>query len=420
MKRDRDYTFGYPPLTEPLAALEIWDREAPRRKMALYVHIPFCRSFCKYCPFTKYLCRHEAVEEYVGALKREMEMAAQTPAMRHARIAAVFFGGGTPTCLDSRQLRGVLECARRHFSIAEDAEITIEANPDTVDRQSLKVLAEAGVNRVSFGVQSFDDDVLKMLGCRHDGDTARRAVKLALEAGLDNVGIDVMFGLPGQTAKDWDRALETALALEVPHITTPELSVDKGTRLYNELAAGALPPCPGEEGVVSLYMMGRRILEGAGYRLYNLGYDFAREGKECLYHRMNWEAPQHEVAAFGAGAYGYVNGAAYLNEPRLEHYCLRLHNGLWPVVLGKRLSLPERMARYMVHGVYMKEVNKRRFLDIFGSSMDRVYGEVLRRLAGLGWIENHRECVQLTEEGIIFVNNVSKSFYPELFAGGIR
>ena len=420
MKRDRDYTFGYPPLTGPLAAAEIWRPEARSRDMALYIHIPFCRSFCKYCPFTKYLHRREAAEEYVRALKREIEMAAQTPAMKRASVSAVFIGGGTPTCLESRQLSGVLEHAHSHLPIASGVEVTVEAKPGTVDRRWLKDLAEAGVNRVSFGVQSFDDDVLKMLGCRHDGDTAGRAVVSAREAGLDNVGVDVMFGLPGQTAEAWGRTLEAALALEVDHITTPELSVDKGTRLHDELAAGLSPPCPGEEGLVALYMMGRRMLEGAGYRLYNLGYDFAPEGKECVYHRMNWEAPQHEVAAFGAGAYGYVNGAAYLNEPRLERYCQRIHQGEWPVVLGKRLSPPERMARFMIHGVYARRVGKQSFLDRFGVPMDRVFGEVLRRLAGLGWIENRREDVQLTEEGIIFVNNVSKSFYLEPMAGGIR
>ncbi len=420
MKRDTEYIFGYPPLSQAIEPEKIWDEDVPGREVALYIHIPFCRGFCHYCPFIKYPWDGAEVEAYLRAVKREICLAAQKPAMRHARVTAGFLGGGTPTSFDSRQLSELLDHCRIHLNVSPDAEITVEANPATVDREMLKALHDTGVNRICFGVQSFDDRVLSMLGCRHRGEQAIRAVNEAFDVGFHNVGLDLLFRLPGQKAKAWGQALETAVNLNVTHIAIPELSIDPGTPLYRSQMEGALPPLPGESEAVALYAFGRRILIDAGYNHYNLGYDFALPGRECLYHRMSWEAPQREVAGFGAGAYAYVNGVAYQNTPSLADYHRYLQRGGLPVLLGKKLSPSELMARFMVHGVFMVRVSKLRFKEAFNREMDEVYGDTLGRLAALNWIENGQDEIRLTAQGVVFVNNVSKSFYVEKYSGGIH
>jgi oxygen-independent coproporphyrinogen-3 oxidase len=418
VKRDTEYIFGYPPLTEKIDPPQIWQSEGAKRPIGFYLHIPFCRSICKYCPFNKRLLRPPEVSSYLKALKQEIDLVSRQPSVKKAVVAAAYLGGGTPTALSTEQLVDLLAYCQERFSMAPAAELTIEANPDSTTEEKMAALLKAGVNRISFGVQSFDDRVLAMLGCRHRSQQAVAALKGAFAAGFDNVGLDLLYRLPGQNLSDWQRQLETALSLSLSHITTPELAVEPGTPLYEEQQAGKIPARPDETRTLAMYERSRRLLIGSGYRHYNLGYDFALEGKECLYHRMNWQAPQQEVVGLGAGAYSYINGAAYFNLYSLADYIESLDAGQLPVGTGKRLSPAEKMARFMVQGVYFVRVSKQKFSQQFGRPMDEVYGEVLGRLAELGWIVDGPDEVALTREGHIYVNNVSKAFYEEQYGGG--
>ncbi len=415
--RDREYIFGYPPLSGRVDPLEIWDTEPEKKQIGFYIHIPFCQSICNYCPFNKYLWQPQKVELYLTALKKEIDMVARQPSLKKAAAAAGYLGGGTPTCLSADQLADLLDHCFRCFQMAASAEVTIEANPDTVAGEKLRALLRAGVNRISFGVQSFNDLALSMLGCRHRADQANAALAEALDTGFDNVGLDLLYRLPGQSLSDWERELGRAMDLKLPHITTPELSIEPGTRLYQEQRQGRIPPQADEAQTLAMYERGCEWLIDAGYHHYNLGYDFCLEGKECLYHRMNWQAPQQEVVGLGAGAYSYVNGTTYFNLNSLDEYIDSLQKNRLPAAKGKKLSVREKMARFMVHGVYFVRVSKKDFTEQFGTAMDEVYGDVIGQLAGWGFITNEPEEIALTPRGKIYVNNVSKAFYEEKYRG---
>jgi oxygen-independent coproporphyrinogen-3 oxidase len=418
VKRDTEYIFGYPPLTEKIDPRQVWETEAEKKQIGFYLHIPFCQSICKYCPFNKRLWRPSEVASYLSALKKEIDLVSRQPSLKKAVVAAGYLGGGTPTALSTDQLVDLLAHCMDRFRMAPAAELTIEANPDSTPKEKMQALLKVGVNRISFGVQSFDDRVLSMLGCRHRSHQAVAALKDAFAAGFDNVGLDLLYRLPGQSLWEWQRQLETALSLNLPHITTPELAIETGTPLYKEQQAGKIPAQPDETRTLAMYERSRRLLIGSGYRHYNLGYDFSLEGKECLYHRMNWQAPQQEVVGLGAGAYSYINGATYFNLYSLADYIESLGHRQLPVGVGKKLSVSERMARFMVQGVYFVRLSKQAFARQFGRAVDEVYGDVLRQLERQGWIANGPDEIALTSDGEMYVNNVSKAFYEEKYLGG--
>jgi oxygen-independent coproporphyrinogen-3 oxidase len=351
------------------------------------------------------------VDQYISTLKKEMDMVAREIPRKRVPVIACYIGGGTPTCLSGKQLADILDHCYRRFFISSHAEISIEANPGTIDEEKLRSLMRAGVNRLGFGVQSLDNNVLKMLGCGHTAKQAIYALKEARETGFTNIGIDLLYRVPGQTASDWNRDLKRALDLKLPHITTPELFIDRGTALFKEQQKGRVPPQPDEKKTIGMYRETCKLLTGAGYRHYNLEYDFALPGKECLYHRVNREAPQGEVLGFGPGAYSYFNGAVYNNLPDLERYTKETDAGRLPIQYGKKLSPREKMARYLVHGVYFVKVEKKSFAERFGVDMESVYGDVLERLEERRWIRRDDAEISLTPEGKLYVNNVSKEFY---------
>ena len=420
MNRDTEYIFGYPAVQEKIGPEEIWAGNPGPRNIVLYIHIPFCKSICKFCPFTKYPWQPPLVEQYLGALKKEIAMIAAKPAMQDAHIEAVFFGGGSPSCLSGEQLNDILGYCFQQFRIDTRAEITAEANPDIiagakdVGSEKLDAFLRAGVNRISFGVQSFDNQVLHLLGCNHTGAQAAEALRLAFNAGFTNVGLDLLYRIPGQTLFQWLEQLQYAVNLNASHITIPELSIDPRTRFYEELQQGKIPPQPGEEQTIAMYEKGCELLAGSSYRHYNLGYDFALAEKECLYHRANWEAPQKETLGIGAGAYSYINGTTYFNIAPLTDYIQCVLAGSLPTAAGKRLTKNEMMARYMVHGVYFIRVNKKSFSEQFGVSLDQVYGDVIRKLAELGWLIDNPGEIILTSKGKLYINNISKAFYEVL------
>jgi oxygen-independent coproporphyrinogen-3 oxidase len=408
----------YPLTYGPVDPERIWPESASAAKTetSFYVHVPFCAVICPFCPFNKFASVDEQMRAYVEAVKREISLLARREYWSTARIRAGFFGGGTPTALSGEQLVDIILHMRRSLRIDDRTELTVEGSPETITLEKLRMLRDAGVNRISFGVQSFDDEYLRMLGRGHDAQTARRCVDLVLEAGFDNVAIDLMYRLPGQTLEEWHKDLDTAIRSGVHHVSAYSLFIEPGSPLARVQRRGKLIPLPDDDADLEMFRTTIDVLGSAGLELYTL-YDFARAGKQCDHHIVNWHAPQQEYVGIGPGAFSFVrNGEdefVYGNVNPLDRYFSILAEGKLPIDFGVELSLEEKMARYMVLGTNGLHLPRRPFQDAYRTAMDDVYGEVLQRLAGWGLIEDTGDGVRLTYKGRLYLANVGKSFCTE-------
>ena len=281
--------------------------------IAAYVHVPFCARVCPYCDFAVVAGKDDQTQRYFEALLAEIDM---EPAA--GPLGSVFVGGGTPSRVSPRLLGGVINRLADRFGLVADAEVSLEANPEDWTVEEAGGLVVAGVNRVSFGVQSFDDAVLGELGRLHTARTARSAVALAREAGFASVSLDLIFGSAGESVESWRHTVESAIALAPDHVSTYALTVERGTELSRRVAAGAPGPDPDDQA--DKYELARDLFVRAGFDHYEVS-NYARPGHECRYNRNTWE--QGDYLAFGLGAHGHRAGVRRRNVRSLEAY-LRL------------------------------------------------------------------------------------------------
>ena len=401
---------------------EIWKPKSlgiqtPKAKeIGFYVHVPLCKGICKYCPFNKFNWTSSRAEQYITAVKKEIRLITSQPYFENVKIIAGFFGGGTPTSLSTDQLVDLVEWCYKHLNVTPDAEMSVEATPNTIDEEKLRALRDIGINRLSIGVQSFHPHILQIMGRAHKGQQSIRAIELAHKVGFEVVTIDLLYRVPGQTLSDWEKDLRQALELDLDHLTTFSLFLDPGTPLHNEITAGNTIPQPDEEMDLAMYQMGVDILSKADYSLYSL-YDFARPGKECLHHAINWQAPQRDYVSFGPGAFSFINNGEsshiYCNFNPLDKYINSVSKGCPPVDFGKKLSNEEEMSRYMVLGVNFLRIPRAPFLERFGVDVTEIYDEEFRKLQSWDLIQIDENDITLTNKGKIFLANVSKMFFTE-------
>ncbi len=288
--------------------------------IAAYVHVPFCGRVCPYCDFAVVAGKDELTDRYFGALLAEIEMEPDA-----GPLDAIFIGGGTPSRVSPGLLGGVLDALAARFGLAEGAEISLEANPEDWTLEVAAGLVAAGTNRVSFGVQSFDDAVLSDLGRLHTSEDARAGVGLARAAGFRSVSLDLIFGSPGEPVMSWERSVEAAIALEPDHVSTYALTVERGTELSRRVAAGAEAPDPDDQA--DKYELARALLVGSGFTHYEVS-NYARPGHECIYNLNTWA--QGDYLAFGLGAHGHRGGRRRRNVRRLDAYLEMVESGERP------------------------------------------------------------------------------------------
>ncbi|WP_342374386.1 radical SAM family heme chaperone HemW [Myxococcus stipitatus] len=408
----------YPLTYGPLDVNTVWPLAGPEPKheTSLYIHIPFCAVICPFCPFNKFASVEKMMSEFVIAVKREIELLASRSYWSNAHISAAFFGGGTPTALSGERLADIIETCRKLLRFSDDTELTVEGSPETLTPEKLKMLRDVGVNRISFGVQSFDDHYLKMLGRGHNAATARKTIDMVADAGFDNVAIDLMYRLPGQTLEEVEKDLDTALRSGVSHISAYSLFVEPGSPLARVQHRGKLLPLPDEQTDLEMFRLVIDRLAQSNFELYTL-YDFAPPGKRCEHHVINWHAPQKEYVGIGPGAFSFVrNGRdefVYGNVNPLERYFDLLREGKLPIDFGVHLSEEEQMARYMVLGTNGLDIPKAPFEQRFGQSIHSVFGETVDKLQGWGLVEDLPGSVSLTRKGRLYLANVGKSFCTE-------
>lgn len=360
------------------------------KPLELYLHIPFCIKKCKYCDFLSAPASAEEREEYVNSLCRKICACAEVA--KAYRVISIFVGGGTPSVLEAEQMSRILDTVKKNFRVEDSAEITIEMNPGTVTRQKLATYRRAGVNRLSIGLQSAENKDLAMLGRIHTFEEFLVTYQNAREEGFSNINIDLISGIPHQTPESWEKTLHKIAGLSPEHISAYSLIIEEGTPFYERYGEGRhAEELPDEEEERWMYQNTKSILEAYGYHRYEIS-NYAKPGYECRHNIGYWD----RVEYLGIG-----DGAASLMENR------RWKEGEEPEIL----SVKDQMEEFMFLGLRkMEGVSKKKFREVFGISMDAVYGKVLKDMAEKGLMEEGEGWIRLTERGIDISNYVLSEF----------
>jgi len=368
---------------------------------AAYIHVPFCAHRCGYCDFTVVAGKDHLIDRYLCAL--EMELATLE---RPRTIQTLFIGGGTPTHLDASQLSRLLAIVRFWFPLADRTEFSIEANPAGFDREKIDCLADCGVNRVSLGVQSFANPILKFLERDHDAAQVEAVVAL-LSRRIENFSFDLIFGVPGQSPALWSQTLARAVALGPRHISTYGLTFEKGTRFWSRRAKGDLRPVA-EECERAMYAAAMDELADAGYEQYELS-NFARPGYRCRHNETYWAGRPYY--GFGPGAARYLGGRRETNHRSVTTWLARVLGGRSPVGDVDVLSPPERAREALVLGLRRREgVSRDEFRKLTGSDLETVAGTAIGRHLVSGLLERTAEGIRLTREGRFLADTVIVDF----------
>jgi oxygen-independent coproporphyrinogen-3 oxidase len=372
----------------------------------VYIHIPFCQAKCAYCDFNSYPSQEHLFGEYAAALVREMGTAGPL------RARTIYVGGGTPTVLPSSLLARILDGARQTFAVDEDAEISIEANPGTVDAAGLAGLRALGVNRLSLGVQSFDDGQLRLLGRVHTAFEAIGAFQAARLAGFENINLDLIYGLPGQTLASWQASLERALPLRPDHLSLYALSVEEGTPLADSIAQGSVSQ-PDPDLAAEMYELAERVLRMEGYLHYEISNWARTTAHVCRHNLIYWR--NEPYLGLGAGAHSWVDGRRWANVAWPADYVSRVLDGRPPVTMEEEIDRALEIGETMIMGLRLVEdgVPFEGFRRRFGLDLRRHFESHLAELADLGLIEMDADRVRLSERGHLLGNQVFVQFLPE-------
>lgn len=374
------------------------------RELEMYFHIPFCVRKCRYCDFLSAPGEEPVKEEYMKALLAET--AGSAVSYGDYRVTSVFIGGGTPSVISARWLEELMETVRNRYTLDEHAEISIEVNPGTASREWLRRMRKAGINRLSIGLQSAHDEELALLGRIHTWRQFEEIYGAARAAGFDNVNVDVMSALPGQTPEKNKETLEKILSLQNPpeHISAYSLILEEGTPFYDEYQAGRLQ-MPDEDADRLMYQDTQKILSGRGYHRYEIS-NYALEGYECRHNCGYWQRKNY--VGFGIGAASLVENGRFQNGRDMRRY---LENPMRCREERRLLSTQEQMEEFMFLGLRMTEgVSRAEFGRLFGLSVEEVYGDVVERNLREGLLKVLAGRLALTERGLDLSNYVMAQF----------
>lgn len=369
-----------------------------------YIHIPFCKQMCYYCNFVKYYYTDKRATEYLHALEKEID--GYLPGDKNT-LRTIYIGGGTPTALNSDQLKQLFQFLYKKFDVAKIEELTIEINPGDVDGEKLKILKDAGVNRISFGVQVMDDTMLKELGRTHKVEDVYRTVEMLKENRFSNVSLDLIYALPKQTVERFEKSLQDALAFQLPHYSTYALQIEPNTVFYKRHKKGLLQR-PKEDDEVEMYTILRETMRKNGVAQYEIS-NFAKPGYESKHNLTYWNNEYYY--GFGAGASGYLPGSRYTNVKPLSLYIEKAMSQEKPILETDVIGLKERIEEEMFLGLrkiqgYNGEVFNRKF----GFRLESVYGNQLKALQSKGLLTEQRGIWRLTERGMLLENRVFTEF----------
>ncbi len=373
--------------------------------MELYIHIPFCVRKCQYCDFLSAPATAQVQNAYMDALLREI----QGTEAKERMVTSVFIGGGTPTAVEAVWIARLMDVIRQQFVLTKDAEISMEMNPGTVTEESLKVYKAAGITRLSIGLQSASDEELKRLGRIHNFEQFLHTYALVRGEGFENVNVDLMSGLPGQSLADWERTLQRIMSLQVPpeHISAYSLIVEEGTPFYEMYERGELA-LPDEDTEREMYRRTEEILKECGYERYEIS-NYAKPGMRCRHNCGYWT--RKEYLGFGVGAASLYEEKRFRNGDSVQDY---IANPLDCREDGQPLSVREQMEETMFLGLRMSEgVNRTDFYQTFGVSVEEIYGAQIKESMEEGLLVQEGQRLFLTDRGVDVSNYVMAKFLTE-------
>lgn len=374
-----------------------------KKPTSAYVHIPFCTQICYYCDFSKVFIKNQPVDSYLEHLLEEYR------SYDIQQLRTLYIGGGTPTALSAQQLEFLLDGLTKNLDLSTLEELTIEANPGDLDSDKIAVLKNSSVNRVSLGVQTFDDKMLKKIGRSHlEKDIYENIDRLKL-AGFDNISIDLIYALPGQTMEQVKDNVAKAIALDIPHMSLYSLILENHTVFMNRMRRGKLP-LPKEEVEAEMFEYIIAELENAGFEHYEIS-NFSKPGFESRHNLMYWD--NAEYFGIGAGASGYVSGVRYKNHGPIRHYMKAVETGN-ARINEEHLSQREQMEEEMFLGLRKKSgVSIRRFEEKFATSFEELYGQVVRDLYHQGLLQVEGQQIRMTKKGLFLGDTVAERFILE-------
>ncbi|QQS99898.1 oxygen-independent coproporphyrinogen III oxidase [Peribacillus psychrosaccharolyticus] len=371
-----------------------------------YIHIPFCEHICHYCDFNKVFLQGQPVDEYLKMMKKEMQLQVKTYPSA-PELETIFVGGGTPTSLNETQLQYLCDSISETFTLKKDGEYTFEANPGELSREKLEILYQSGVNRLSFGVQSFTDDLLKRIGRTHRAADVYETIEKAQSVGFTNISIDLIYGLPGQTMEDFTDTLDKALALDLPHYSSYSLIVEPKTVFYNLMQKGKLH-LPPQDTEANMYEKLMETMEKHNLHQYEIS-NFARTGFESRHNLTYWN--NEEYYGIGAGAHGYTGGKRIANHGPVKKYMNPLQADELPVLETHVVPLNEKMEEEMFLGLRKTAgVSMQHFKDKFFVEMTEVFAKPIEEQTRHGLLVQENDFIRLTEKGKLLGNEVFQAF----------
>ncbi|MDD5491593.1 MAG: radical SAM family heme chaperone HemW [bacterium] len=371
--------------------------------VGLYLHFPFCQQKCNYCDFNSYAGMNHLLPKYLSALTQELFMYK----VHVSVVDTIYIGGGTPSLLAINDITRLFDSIRRNFYVADRAEITMETNPGSCTLEKLKVIKMNGVNRLSIGLQTFNNESLKKLGRIHTVEDFISTFQYARQAGFTNINVDLIYGLPWQTGEEWQDTLAGVLEVDPEHISLYSLTIEEGTPFGQDLKAGRIKKID-EELEAEMYENAVKLLKANGYEHYEIS-NFAKPGKRCRHNQIYWR--NEEYVGLGAGATSYMGRVRYTNVKEIPQYIEKVFGNDYATsekealklnkIIGETIMLNLRL----LDGFKMDDLQKR-----FKTNIDQLYGPTIKILSNQGLLKEEEGMVKLTDHGLMIANQVFQRF----------
>lgn len=372
----------------------------------IYIHIPFCKQKCFYCDFVSFCDKDEYIERYWQAIKKEIEFKNK---FTDSKISTIYFGGGTPSYIDANIIVDILKTIKENYTLTNDCEITIEVNPGTITKEKLEIYFNSGINRISIGLQTANDELLKKIGRIHSYDEFIETYQLARQVGFKNINVDLMFGLPGQTVQDLKLSLENTIKLSPEHISVYSLILEEGTKLYDLVKENKVD-LPYEDTERNMYWYIKNTLELNGYSHYEIS-NFSKKGYESKHNINCWK--QMEYIGFGTAAHSYLDSKRFSNIESVKIYIENIESGKMEKnsIIHEEQDQEEIKKEFMLLGLRkIQGVNIQDFKNKFGDSPIFMYMNELNKLVDEGLIIIEEDNIRLTSKGLDLANIVWEEF----------
>lgn len=376
--------------------------------LSLYVHIPFCERKCFYCDFTSYVNKDDKIGEYIQSLIRELSLYKKE--LQKYNIKTIFIGGGTPSSIESNYIKTILEYIYDNFNVDKSNEITIEVNPGTLTMEKAQTYKEAGINRISLGLQTINNNMLKAIGRIHRVEDFYRSYDILKEVGFSNINVDLIFGLPDQKLQDVLNDVVIVKNLGIEHISYYSLILEPETKMYKLEEEGKLN-LPNEKEERRMYHEIIKLLKQNGYIHYEIS-NFAKTGYQCKHNKTYWEAKPY--LGVGVSSHSNMDNKRFWNTENLDEYLEKLRNGILPIVGKEIIDKEMEMAEYCILGIRLiKGIDKLEFKKRFGKDIEAIYGDIILKHVKNGLLKEEKDNLCLTTRGLDLANLVEVDFLPQ-------